>query len=395
MGARITGCLFGALICAQAAAQVTRRVSTDVTGGQGNGDSYRTSLSVDGHFLAFHSDASDLVPGDTNGFRDVFVHDRTTGTSLRVSIDSAGGQADGDSYYPSISADGRCTVFWSHATNLVPGDTNGFADVFVHDRQSAATERVSVDSAGVQANQVSGPSFAISGDGRWVAFGSPATNLVFGDTNGRTDAFVHDRVSGVTERVSVASGGTQADGDSYPTSLSADGRYVAFWSHADNLVPLDTNKVADVFVHDRQTGTTERVSVDSTGMQSNGFSSNASIGAEGRYVAFDSEGSNLVLGDTNARLDVFVHDRQTGSTDRVSVSSSGAQGNDHSYIPGLSADGRLVVREKLTQLIAYAETVRALTESAAHRSRIGEHGIAYPDPMTTTRSIWRSPHRPA
>jgi archaellum component FlaF (FlaF/FlaG flagellin family) len=356
MRARFTGCLFGVLICAQAIAQVTRRVSTDATGGEGNGDSYRPSLSVDGHFLAFHSDASDLVPGDTNGLRDIFVHDRTTGTTERVSLDSAGGQADGDSFYPSISADGRWTVFWSYATNLVPGDTNGFVDVFLHDRLSGATERVNVSSTEAQANQDSGSSFAISADGRWVAFESFATNLIFSDTNGRTDAFVRDRVNGVTERVSVDSSGMQANGDSYPTSLSAEGRYVAFWSQADNLVPGDTNKVADVFVRDRQNDTTERVSVDSTGAQSNGFSSIASITADGRYVAFDSEASNLVPGDTNARVDVFVHDRLTGATERVSLSSSGAQGDEHSYIPCISADGRFVVLFSLATNLVPADT---------------------------------------
>ena len=356
MRARFASCLFGVLICAQAIAQVTRRVSTDATGGEGNGDSYRPSLSADGHFLAFHSDASDLVPGDTNGLRDIFVHDRTTGTTERVSLDSAGGQADGDSYYPSISADGRCTVFWSYATNLVPGDTNGFVDVFVHDRLSGATERVNVSSTEAQANQDSGSSFAISADGRWVAFDSFANNLIFSDTNGRTDAFVRDRVTGVTERVSVASSGVQGNGDSYPTSLSAEGRYVAFWSQADNLVPGDTNKVADVFVRDRQNDTTERVSVDSTGAQSNGFSSIASITADGRYVAFDSEASNLVPGDTNARVDVFVHDRLTGATERVSLSSSGAQGDEHSYIPCISADGRFVVLFSLATNLVPADT---------------------------------------
>ena len=355
MGVRITSCLFGALICAQAEAQVTRRVSTDAAGGDGNGDSYSPSLSVDARFLAFHSDASDLVPGDTNGFRDIFVHDRTTGTSERVSLASTGGQADGDSYYPSVSADGRFTVFWSYATNLVPGDTNGLVDVFVHDRQSGATKRVNVSSDGAQANQDSS-SFAISGNGRWVAFESFATNLVPGDTNGRSDAFVHDRVSGITERVSVASGGAQADGDSYPTSLSADGRYVAFRSDADDLVSGDMNLVADVFVRDRETGTTERVSVDSTGVESNAFSSSGSLTADGRYVAFDSEASNLVLNDTNARVDVFVHDRRTGTTERVSLSSSGAQGNEHSYIPGISADGRFVVMFSLASNLVPADT---------------------------------------
>ena len=171
----------------------------------------------------------------------------------RVSLSSFGVEGNFNSFYPSVSADGRYIAFESYATNLVPGDTNGVANVFVRDLQTSATTQVSVDSAGLQGN---GDSLfaSITADGRYVAFHSLATNLVAGDTNGVDDIFVHDRDTGVTERVSVSSGGVEGDNNSQIPSISADGRYVAFRSDATNLVVGDTNSVLDVFVHDRDTG---------------------------------------------------------------------------------------------------------------------------------------------
>ena len=338
---------------------VTERVSVGSAGTEGNGISGSPSISADGRYVAFHSDATNLVADDTNGTRDVFVRDRCvsngspvpscTPATERVSADSSGVQGDGVSDLAAISADGRYVAFESRADNLVPGDTNGANDVFVHDRQTGVTERVSVGSTGTEGNgECSYPS--ISADGRYVAFDSDATNLVPGDTNGSGDVFVHDRQTGVTERVSVDSAGTQGNGESGVESvpISADGRYVAFYSYASNLVPGDTNGVPDVFVHDRLTGGTERVSVDSAGTQGNGWSVHASISADGRYVAFDSDATNLVPGDTNGYRDVFVHDRLTGVTERVSVDSTGSQGDGHSdpfYSPSISADGRYVAFE--------------------------------------------------
>jgi Tol biopolymer transport system component len=325
----------------------TMRVSVDSAGNQGNGDSWNTAISADGRYVAFMSGASNLVPGDTNGQLDVFVHDRGTGATSRVSVDSSGNQANAESGTPfmsaAISADGRYVAFYSGATNLVPGDTNNTSDIFVHDRETGVTERVSVDSAGVQGNSASGQFAAISGDGRFVAFDSDATNLVAGDTNGVGDVFVHDRQTGVTQRVSVDSAGNQGNGYSYDaTAISADGRFVGFKSQATNLVPGDTNGAEDIFVHDRQTGVTQRVSVDSAGNQGNGWSEGPAISADGRYVAFYSLATNLVPGDTNGQWDVFVHDRQTGVTQRVSVDSAGNQGNGGSMHTAISADGRYV-----------------------------------------------------
>jgi Tol biopolymer transport system component len=337
-----------AALAAPAAGQLTERVSVDSAGAQATGSSDKTSISADGRYVAFESAASNLVSGDTNGLTDVFVHDRQSGATERMSVNSAGAQGNNVSLDPSISADGRYVAFWSRATNLVSGDTNGAWDVFVHDRQSGATERASVDSTGVQGNGDSGGQLpfhivpSISADGRYVAFWSDASNLVSGDTNAARDVFVHDRQSGATERVSVDSVGVQGNGTSERPSISADGRYVAFQSAATNLVSGDTNGESDVFVHDRQSDATGLVSVDSVGAQGNGQSGAPSISADGRYVVFSSSATNLVSTDTNGESDIFVHDRQSGATELVSVDSPGVQGNSDSWEPWISANGRYV-----------------------------------------------------
>jgi PKD repeat protein/Tol biopolymer transport system component len=326
---------------AAAAGVITERVSVASDGTQGDNHSAYPSISADGRYVAFWSNASNLVGSDTNDEGDVFTYDRQTGQTTRVSIASDGTQGDDSSYEPSISADGRYVAFKSDASNLVTDDTNNAQDVFVNDRQTGQTTRVSVASDGAQANSLSyWPS--ISANGRYVAFTSLANNLVSGDTNNADDIFVHDRQTGQTTPVSVASDGTQGNARSIMPSISADGRYVAFFSDASNLVSGDTNDYMDVFVHDRQTGQTSRVSVASDGTQGNNGSFAPSISADGRYVAFFSDASNLVSGDTNDYMDVFVHDRQTGQTSRVSVASDGTQGNSISFDPSISADGRYI-----------------------------------------------------
>jgi Tol biopolymer transport system component len=213
-----------------------------------------------------------------------------------VSSDGVGG--DDLSWESDINADGRFVAFESGASNLVPGDTNGVPDIFVRDRATGTTERVSVSSEGVEGNSVSWNP-AISPDGRYVVFMSYASNLVTGDTNLSGDIFVHDRQTGVTERVSVSNGSTEGNGDSFDPAVSTYGRYVAFISFASNLVTGDTNNRSDIFVHDRQTGVTERVSVSSAGAQSNGFSELPDISGDGRFVTYYSAASNLVQNDTN------------------------------------------------------------------------------------------------
>ncbi len=332
------------------------RISIGLLGAQANGASLEPTISADGRYVAFSSAASNLVSRDTNGATDIFVYELRTGTTRRVSVATGGGEANGASTRPSISADGNYVAFQSEASNLVAGDTNGVRDIFVRDRMTGETTRVSVDSTGVQGDNRSGfPS--ISGHGDSVAFWSTATNLVTGDTNGETDVFVHDRMSGVTTRASVDSAGNQGNNASGIVSISGDSRYVAFESSASNLVNHDANGVnVDVFVYDRKLLTTTLVSVDSSGVQGNSMSFFPSISEDGNRVAFWSASTNLVTGDTNGKFDVFVHDRATGKTLIVSVSSSGGQGDDDSYYPAISGDGCHVAFQSFATNLVVGDT---------------------------------------
>lgn len=319
------------------AAGTTERVSVSSAEEQANGASSAPAISGTGQFVAFSSSATNLVPGDGNRRLDVFVHDRVGGTTERVSVAGVSTEANGASGAPSISADGRFVAFQSLATNLVSGDSNGASDIFVRNRLTQSTERI--------CGMVQGNSFsiapAISADGAVVAFASAATNLVPGDTNGRIDIFTCDRTSGALERISVSGGGEQADGNSFLPAISRDGRYVAFKSLADNLVPGDYNGLVDVFVRDRVAGTTERVSVNRYGGDADGISFPPSISYEGRFVAFGSLATNLVGGDVNDVADVFVRDRQTGVTYLVDVNDEGQEANRGTadIAPALTGDG--------------------------------------------------------
>ncbi|MEG4293121.1 calcium-binding protein [Microcoleus sp. C2C3] len=331
-------------------------VSVDSAGNLGKSDSNSPSISADGRFVAFNSFASNIVPEDTNGKTDIFVRDLSTNTTTLVSLDSAGNQGNGFSNSPSISADGRFVAFESTASNLVPGDTNNVGDIFVRDLLTNTTTRVSVDSAGNQGNKASYPP-SISANGRFVAFYSDASNLVPGDTNSNTDIFVRDLLTNTTTRVSVDSAGNQANRNSYNPSISGDGRLVAFESTASNIVPGDPNNRDEIFVRDLSTNTTTRVSVDSAGNQGNGFSYSPSISADGRFVAFYSDASNLVPGDdTNRSRDIFVRDLSTNTTTRVSVDSAGNPANSDSYRPSISADGRFVAFDSKSSNLVPGDT---------------------------------------
>ena len=338
----------------------TTRVSVASDGTQGNDHSGGSLISAGGRFIAFNSNASNLVAGDTNGEGDVFIHDRETGATTLVSLSSSGAQASNSVGVCGLSNDARFVAFSSYATDLVAGDTNWTSDVFVRDRQSGTTMRVSVDTAGAQASGDSG-SCTLSADGRIVAFHSLASNLVAGDTNNAADVFVHDRQTGSTTRVSVASGGGQANADSayYGVGLSADGRFVTFDSEASNLVAGDTNNVRDVFVRDRQSGATTRESVGEGGAQSGGGSYAGSISEDGHLVAFLADASNLVAGDTNNETDVFVHDHLRGTTIRASVESARAQANQRSQSPEISAGGRFVAFDSYSSNLIAEDTNRA------------------------------------
>ena len=337
---------------------VTTQVSVDSSGVGADRYCLGVVMSTTGRFIAFSSPATNLVPGDTNDYSDVFVHDRETGQTTRVSVDSSGMEGNGPSQYPGISGDGRFVVFFGSATNLVQGDLNQKSDVFLHDRATATTTRVSVDNFGNEGDdhccEFSRPVISIDGD--HIAFSSKSTNLVPIDTNGWDDIFVHERKTGAITRVSVTSSGAQADDRSEDVAISANGQTIAFQSRATNLVANDTNDEEDLFVHDRVSGATTRVSVDSNGAEGDFDSDRPALSWDGRIVAFQSRSRNLVLGDTNHHADVFTHDRNTGLTVRVSVGLNGQEGNDQSDVPAISADGRLVAYHSLADNLISGDT---------------------------------------
>ena len=303
----------------------------------------RSRISADGRYVVFESYASTIVCQDDDfSTRDVFVRDRLTGRATVASVASDGGEANHNSFDPVISADGRYVVFVSQATNLVPGDTNGFNDIFLRDLVAGTTTRLSVSSAEAQANSVShGP--AINGDGRFVAFYSNASNLVAGDTNNRWDTFVRDVVAGTTERVSVSTAGVEtAFGDGVNPSITADGRFVAFLSQGSHD-PDVLQHAQEIYIRDRTAGTTTLVRPTEAGGLSNAGIRFADISADGRFVAFQSNSDNIVTPDQNGFThDIFLKDLLTGATALVSQATDGTQGNHDSWMPSVSADGRYV-----------------------------------------------------
>jgi Tol biopolymer transport system component len=332
----------------------TERVSVRTGGIEANFGSYAPVISADGRYVAFHSSATNLVDGDTNNVSDVFLHDRHTGETGRVSFGALGQPTDG-SYHPSISADGRYVVFWSDAPNLVVNDTNSRADVFVWDRIDSSVVRASVSSGGVQGNGHSRhPS--ISADGHAIAFESDAANLVANDSNDLKDIFVRDRNLNQTTRVSVRSDGQQSNGDSFEAAISGNGHWIVFTSLASNLVPHNTNPYPDVYIHFRNGPLTEVASLGAAAAPANHHSNQPFIGWDGRYVSFTSTATNLVDGDNNGVADIFVRDRQTGITERVSVSSAGVQADNRSAMPAITADGRFVVFQTLAGNLAPNDT---------------------------------------
>ena len=323
------------------------RVSQGAGGKQSNGDSQRPTLSAEGRYVAFWSAADNLIDNDTNTETDCFVHDRRTHETFRVDRGPDDAQANGDCARPVISGDGKLVAFESAATNLEkPGvlnkstDTNKARDVFLRDIEGGTTTRISVTSDGKQGTGESvRPS--ISSDGRYIAFQSDAP-LQADDTNEKTDVYLHDRGSGETTRVSIGPGGVEGGGGSFSPTMSADGMLISYWSNASNLVPDDTNKAGDVFVFDRSDGSTVRISLGAGDVQGDGMSSDPSMSPDGRYVAFWSGATNLVSDDTNAKRDIFLFDRETAAITRVSVADDGTQADGDSFSPNIGSGGDLV-----------------------------------------------------
>ncbi len=363
----------------------TTRVSVGTGGIEANAFTFDYSMSADGRFVAFASTADNLVPGDTNGASDVFLHDRSNGVTARISVAGFGAEADGVSHAPAISADGEYVAFVSSATNLVAGDTNGVEDVFVFERRTGAVIRASTGSGGTQSN---GGSYdpVVSNGARRVVFLSRATNLVpgagaeqgglflkelsSGDTrllfrdgpgpvfvsepalsaDGRRLAFrvirwtsatikLVDLDTGEFIRVVVPlGGGGSGPGQDFEPSISADGRFVAFASNASDLVPETTGLLLRIYVRDTLTETT----ILASGAHANAEAFRPSISADGLAVVFGSRADNLVAGDTNGEDDVFVHDLRKRQTSRASLGRSGEEIDGASFVGRVSNGGRFV-----------------------------------------------------
>ena len=369
-----------------------QRASVSTDGTEGDDVSQVMDISADGRFVVFTSWATTLVEGDTNGVADVFLRDLETGTTERVSIAGDGAEGNAASGIPAaaVSDDGRYVAFRSYASNLVPDDTNGWADVFVRDRVRGRTERVSVHSNGSQGTAPRDAfavgfeagcgatghecyptgGLSITGDGRFVAFDSVLSGLVDDDDTEDllpgymgADVFVHDRAAGRTELVSLTTDGVDGDGVSQWASISADGRFIAFSSKAQNLLGGGQNAVVgtamnaatpyQVFLRDRQRGTTRLVS-HVEGAPAQGDSSQPRIADDGGAIVFISTAADLVPADANGIDDVFVYQIATDEITRVSVNSDGQEqriGNTAAFPTGahvdpasasISADGRFV-----------------------------------------------------
>lgn len=314
-------------------------LSVSAPGVEVDRDSRDASIDDTGTLVAFTSAAANLALGDVNGVSDVFVDDARSGRRQWVSRASGGVPADGSSTESEISGDGRYVVFASEATNLVAGDTNGVQDVFRHDLVTGETVLVSAAPGG-NADGASG-SPSVSRDGRFVAFASRATDLVVGDTNGSPDVFLRDMGTGRTTRVSVRGDGGQGPGGidvTGGTAVSDDGRVVAF-STGLQLDAADRNSALDVYVRDLSAARTEWLTTSPPeAVPSSG--DRVSMDGSGRLVAF-STALPLVPGDETFSTDVYVRDRQTGTTTRRSTGTVGPSDRP-AYLPDLSRDGRFL-----------------------------------------------------
>ena len=350
-----SGVVLAAIVAPPSAAQIatssgdTLLVSVTPDGSSGAGESRGIRVAAGGRFVVFLSDADDLVPGDANGFTDVFLRDLLLGTTELVSVGLGGLPGNGPSGFSfgsngDVSADGRYVVFASEATNLIEGDGTE-RDVFRRDRLAGVTERVSVGISGGEPDAASWDP-AVSDDGNVVAFISHASDLVAGAFNGHNQVYVRDLAAGTTVHVSRSSAGVPANDACFAPALSGDGRVVAFYSGATSLVP-GLNGFFQVFVHVLATAQTEVGSVNSAGVPGGGFSTWPALSADGRLVAFESHATDLTPFDANGPVsDIYLHDRALGSTQRVSLQSGYAQPlTGHSSRPAISADGRMVAFE--------------------------------------------------
>ena len=375
----------GASVALAGPSPETQRASVSSEGVEASSSSSQPALSSNGRSLVFVSAADDLVADDSNGAADVFLRNLQKGKTTRVSVGPRLVQANGSSSEPTLSANGRYVAFVSTATNLVKKDRNDQTDVFVRDLKRKKTQRISLGRRGAEPNcGCFDP--VISGNGRFVAFSSFATNLVRRDRNESADVFLRNLKKRKTTRISVGGKGSQANGDSYQPSISSSGRSVAFASDATNLANGDDNGLADIYVRDMGKGRTIRVSRGLEGEEPDGDSRAPEISARGRAVAFSSSATNLVADDLNDVADVFLSGVGKGDAERVSVASDGAEGDDESLSPALSGDGRTVAfYSYATDLVAtdgngvrdvFVRSVRSNTTERASVSSSGTEGDA-------------------
>ncbi len=322
----------------------TRLVNVSSTGEPGNAAAGGGSISNDGRFVAFNSGATNLVPGDSNGFHDVFVRDLWTGETILASRSSSGELGDGTSTDGVISGDGRWVAFQSAARNFESTPETSYMGVFLRDLVLGTTVRVSENAAGELANGAA-VAVAVSDGGRFVCFGSEASNLVPGDTNGVPDVFVYDVAAAAPTRVSVSSSGEQATDQCQVSDMSEDGRWIVFDSRSSNLDEGISNGFANIFVHDSLDHTTERIGQRmelGLWLEGNGNSFEPQISRDGSIVAFKTQATNLVEPDTNDAEDVLVWRRQSAQLSRASQNAQGEQANAKCGAPTISSDGLFV-----------------------------------------------------
>ncbi len=320
---------------------IQKRVSTAANGAEALGASFKPQFSPDGRYVAFESEAANLVAGDGNGSYDIFLKDLISGAITRIAM-AGNTEANAGNFTPRFSPDGRSVLFQSAADNLVGRDENAATDIFLKELATGKITRLSM-AGETEANDGS-YNAQFSPDGRYILFQSAASNLVGRDENTETDIFLKELATGAITRLSTA-GATEADGGSADARFSPDGRFVMFESFASNLVDGDSNGCSDIFLRDQNTGTITRISTAANGAQANNESYAAQFSPDGRYVLFESYASNLVAGDTNEAADIFLKDLATGAITRVSTAADGAQAKGGGSAPQFSPDGRYVLFE--------------------------------------------------
>ena len=353
--------LLGAIgVAAPAPAQVIRDRTVTASTGDGGadpaGDARHATISASGRIVAFDADTTTLGEDGNGAIRDVFVRDLSARRTVLASRADGGPAGDGDSTDPALSADGATVAFLTAATNLAGTDANGADDVYVARAGTIVRASVALDGG-----EPDGPSFApdVSADGRHVAFASAATNLVEGDNNDAVDVFVRDLAAGTTTLASRA-GRRSASGASQAPAISPDGRFVSFASDAPDLVARDTNGVTDVFLTDLDRGRVTRVSVSNDEVQQNRavgapFVPVSDVSRGGRYVVFDSDATNLVRPDRNKATDVFLRDVAGRTTRRISSTDARGQADNDSFWPTITPDGRFVGFESFAGNLSSAD----------------------------------------